>query len=133
MSQHDSVLDPNATLIAFQNRFPNQQSRFIWYGDPPQHLDDSRVTAFISHLPDQRISTFSHMNVLFAPENTYYGQAGSYLMLENGQDGLAPPDDTNALWFGAWGQSDAEKYHARLTWNPYFYDLLDGIREVTGD
>ena len=73
------------------------------------------------------------MNVLFAPENTYYGQAGSYLMLENGQDGLAPPDDTNALWFGAWGQSDAEKYHARLTWNPYFYDLLDGIREVTGD
>lgn len=133
MSQHDSVLDPNATLTAFQNRFPNRKSRFVWYGDTPQNLNDPRVTAFTSHLPDQRISTFSHMNVLFAPENTYYGQAGSYLMLENGQDGLTPPDDTNTLWFGAWGQNDAEKYHARLTWNPYFERLLEGIREVTGD
>tara|TARA_R110002020_G_scaffold57646_7_gene158575 strand:+ start:1201 stop:2352 length:1152 start_codon:yes stop_codon:yes gene_type:complete len=133
MSQHDSVLNPNATLTAFQNRFPNRKSRFVWYGDTPQHLNDPRVTALTSHLPDQRISNFSHMNVLFAPENTYYGQAGSYLMLENGQDGLAPPDDPDTLWFGAWGQVDAEKYHARLTWNPYFDDLLDGIREVTGD
>ncbi|BBI59891.1 hypothetical protein HSBAA_11970 [Vreelandella sulfidaeris] len=90
MSQHDSVLDPNATLNAFQNRFPNLQSRFVWYGDTPQHLDDPRVTTFTSYLPDQRISNFSHMNVLFAPENTYYGAEGSYIMLENGQNGLSP-------------------------------------------
>ncbi|KFC51517.1 hypothetical protein DK37_13655 [Halomonas sp. SUBG004] len=133
MSQHDSVLDPNATLTAFQNRFPNRKSRFVWYGDTPQNLDDPRVTAFASHLPDRQISTFSHMNVLFAPENTYYGQVGSYLMLENGQDGLTPPDDPETLWFGAWGLNDAEKYHARLTWNPYFDELLDDIREITGD
>ncbi|SDJ14970.1 alpha/beta hydrolase [Billgrantia gudaonensis] len=133
MSQHDSVLDPNATLDAFQTRFPNQQSRFVWYGDTPQELDDPRVTALASRLPDRRISTFSHMSVLFAPENTYYGEEGSYLMLENGQNDLSPPDDLDNLWFGAWGHVVAGKYHARLTWNPHFLDLLDSIREVTGD
>lgn len=133
MSQHDSVLDPDATLNAFQTRFLHPKSRFVWYGDTPAHLDDPRVTPLTSYLPDRRISNFSHMNVLFAPENSYYGEAGSYLMLENGQDDLSPPDDPDTLWFGAWGQRDAEKYHARLTWNPYFDELLDNIREVTGD
>ncbi|MFQ3786480.1 alpha/beta hydrolase [Halomonas sp. A29] len=133
MSQHDSVLDPDATLDAFQTRFPNQQSRFVWYGEPPQDLDDPRVTVLASNLPHRRISTFSHMNVLFAPENFYYGEKGSHIIFENGQDGIALPDDTENLWFGAWGQIAAEKYHARLTWNPYFLELLDNIREVTGD
>ena len=133
MSQHDSVLDPNATLKAFQNRFPNRQSRFVWYGDTPQNLDDPRVTDLVSHLPERRISTFSHMNVLFAPENAYYGEAGSYIMYENGQNDIPRPVDPENLWFGAWGQSAAEKYHARLTWNPYFVELLDNIREVTVD
>ncbi|GEN29181.1 lipoprotein [Halovibrio variabilis] len=133
MSQHDSVLDPAATLKAFQTRFPHPSSRFVWYGDTPQHLDDPRVTALTSYLPDRRISNFSHMNVLFAPENTYYGEAGSYLMLENGQENLSPPDDPDTLWFGAWGHSGAQTYHARLTWNPYFDHLLENIREVTGD
>lgn len=54
-------------------------------------------------------------------------------MLENGQEDLTPPDDPGALWFSAWGQRDAEKYHARLTWNPYFDELLGDIREVTSD
>ena len=133
MSQHDSVLDPNATLDAFQTRFLNQQSRFVWYGDAPQELDDPRITALTSNLPEQRISTFSHMNVLFAPENSYYGEKGSHIIFDNGQDGIPLPEDSEALWFGAWGQGAAERYHARLTWNPYFRDLLDSIREVTGD
>ncbi|MGY6564620.1 MAG: alpha/beta hydrolase [Halomonadaceae bacterium] len=133
MSQHDSVLDPNATLDAFQDRFPNQQSRFVWYGDTSQVFDDPRVTALTSNLPDQRISTFSHMNVLFAPENFYYGEKGSHIIFDNGQDGIPIPENTETLWFGAWGQIAAERYHARLTWNPYFRDLLDSIREVTGD
>ncbi|NOG32483.1 hypothetical protein HLB35_13265 [Halomonas sp. TBZ9] len=133
ISQHDSVLDPNATLEAFQTRFPHPASRFIWYGDTPAHLDDSRVTPLTSYLSDRRISTFSHMNVLFAPENPYYGEAGSYTMLENGQKDLIRPDNPDSLWFSAWGHRDAEKYHARLTWNPYFDELLDVIRGVTGD
>ncbi|MEC4766460.1 alpha/beta fold hydrolase [Halomonas sp. CUBES01] len=133
MSQHDSVLDPAATLDAFQTRFTHPSSRFVWYGDTPAHLDDPRITALTSYLPERRISNFSHMNVLFAPENPYYGEAGSYTMLENGQEDLTPPDDPDALWFSAWGQQDPEKYHARLTWNPYFDELLDDIREVTGD
>ncbi|TMU27102.1 alpha/beta fold hydrolase [Halomonas sp. ATBC28] len=133
MSQHDSVLDPNTTLTAFQNRFPNPKSHFVWYGESPPNLNDPRVTTLSSSLPDRRISTFSHMSVLFAPENAYYGEAGSYIMFENGQDDIPRPANPEDLWFGAWGQNEEEKYHARLTWNPYFVELLDNIREVAVD
>lgn len=132
MSQHDSVLDPIATLDAFQSRFTNPRSRFVWYGETPPNLDDPRVTALSSNLLDDRISTFSHMNVLFTPENPYYGRRGSHIMFENGQEGIPVPEDSETLWFGAWGQITPGKYHARLTWNPYFNNLLADIRTVTG-
>ena len=132
MSQHDSVLDATATLDAFQSRFTNPQARFIWYGETPPNLDDPRVTILVSNLLDDRISTFSHMNALFAPDNPYYGRRGSHIMFENGQEGITVPEDSETLWFGAWGQITPGKYHARLTWNPYFNELLADIRTVTG-
>jgi len=133
MSQHDSVLDPTATLKIFHTHFTNTKSRFIWYGETPKFVSDSRVNTLTSYLPERRISTFSHLSVLFSPENFYYGEKGSHILFDNGQENIPIPETTEALWFGAWGQVAADKYHARLTWNPYFFNLLKSIREVVGD
>lgn len=133
MSQHDSVLDPTATLKIFHTHFTNAKSRFIWYGETPNIVRDSRVITLTSYLPERRISTFSHLSVLFSPENFYYGEKGNYILFDNGQENIPIPKKTEILWFGAWGQVVADKYHARLTWNPYFLDLLESIREVVGD
>ncbi len=129
-SENDCLLDPDATIDAFQNRFTNPHSRLIWYGSPPAARDE-RIKTFSSRLPGKRISTFSHMNVLFSPENRYYGENGSHIILDNGQGDAIVPLDRSDLWFSAWGYTEKGKYHARLTWNPYFADLLKAINDIT--
>lgn len=131
MSADDSVLDPKETLRAFEKRFTHPNSRFVWYDDAPAPTSDSRVTTLNSRLPDQQISTFSHLSVLFSPENPYYGVKGSFVFVENGQEDIERPADRAQLWRSAWGYMEPGKYHARLTWNPYFDALIDAISDVT--
>ena len=131
MSQHDSVLDPYATIDAFSTRFLNPKSRFVWYGSLTEN-NDNRVMIYNSYLPDQQISAFSHMNVLFSSGHDYYGVNGSHIMWDNGQRDIRKPAERSELWFSAWGYNEEGKYHARLTWNPYFDELLDIIYQITG-
>lgn len=131
MSADDSVLAPNETLRAFEKRFTHPKSRFIWYDDAKAPSDDNRVTTLNSRLPDQQISTFSHLSVLFSPANPYYGVNGSFVFVENGQEDIALPDDLSTIWRSSWGYTEPGKYHGRLTWNPYFDALIDTIGTVT--
>lgn len=131
MSANDSVLNPVETLRVFENRFTHPKSRFVWYDDTPAPTSDNRVTTLSSNLPDQQISTFSHLGVLFSPDNPYYGVNGSFLFVENGQEGITLPEDLSTIWRSSWGYTEPGKYHGRLTWNPYFDALIDTINDVT--
>lgn len=130
MSAHDSVLDPMAILKRFETDFTNPASRMIWYDVKPAPTDDQRVASQNSNLPDQQISNFSHLSALFSPDNPYYGVEGSFVFIENGQEEIERPDDRTKLWRSAWGYTEPGKYHARLTWNPYFNDMMAAIRSV---
>ena len=131
MSQHDSVLNPYATLYAFQSKFTHSASRFIWYGSGEISKNkDIRVSIYNSRLPHEKISTFSHMNVIFSENNEYFGKNGRNLMLENGQENIPIPKERSELWFSAWGYKEKGKYHARITWNPYFMELISAINEI---
>ncbi|NIY76281.1 alpha/beta fold hydrolase [Thalassospira sp. HF15] len=131
MSADDSVLAPVETLRAFEDRFTNPKSRFVWYDDAKAPSNDDRVATLNSNLPEQQISTFSHLSVLFSPDNPYYGVKGSFVFVENGQEDIALPDDLSTIWRSSWGYTEPGKYHGRLTWNPYFDTLIDTIGEVT--
>lgn len=131
MSADDSVLDPIETLRSFETRFPNPASRFVWYDDTKAPSSDPRVETRNSNLPDQQISNFSHLSVLFSPDNPYYGEKGSFVFVENGQEDVTLPDDLSTIWRSSWGYSEPGKYHGRLTWNPYFGALIDSIEDVT--
>ncbi|WP_417829337.1 alpha/beta hydrolase [Thalassospira sp.] len=131
MSADDSVLAPIKTLRAFEERFTHPKSRFVWYDDVKAPSNDKRVINRNSKLPDQQISTFSHLSVLFSPDNPYYGTKGSFVFVENGQEDIALPDDLSTIWRSSWGYTEPGKYHGRLTWNPYFDALIDTIGEVT--
>ncbi|MAS25378.1 MAG: alpha/beta hydrolase [Oceanospirillaceae bacterium] len=132
ISQDDSVLQPDKTLQAFSQHFTNPSSRLVWYGDEDiSATADQRVSRLPSYLPQQRISNFSHMSVVFSPANPYVGEDGSYIMLNNGQQDAVPPQQRKDFWFSAWGFREDGKYHARLTWNPYFTELEHSISEVT--
>lgn len=123
LSEHDSVLNTRWILDHFDRSFPHPASRVIWYGVPrPEVANVSRILVKTDFLPQDRISQFSHMSVLFSPQNPLYGRKGSVLLCANGQ-----PDDAaqrclkgEEVWYSDWGLVEAGKIHARLTWNPWF-------------
>ena len=133
ISEDDSVLQPHRTLQAFNTAFTHPASRLIWYGgDDIGARNAPRVSQFDSHLPQQRISNFSHLSVMFSPSNPYTGADGSYILLNNGQpEDMPVPGQRSEFWFSAWGYQEEGKYHARLTWNPYFTEMLALMRQVT--
>ncbi|MBB3103221.1 alpha/beta hydrolase [Azomonas macrocytogenes] len=122
--RHDSVLDTAYLMESFQTRFTHPASRLVWYGEPPvaAAADDPRVLVRSDALPERRISQFSHMGLLFSPENPLYGQDGSLRICWNGQDEAATAacERGAPVWFSDWGYREDGKVHARLTYNPYF-------------
>jgi esterase/lipase len=123
ITQHDSVLDTHYVLDKFNQRFSNPASRLVWYGDTPTDAGKTpRVLVRKDYLPDYRISQFSHMGLLFSPDNMLYGMDGKQRICWNGQE---TPDMQKCLageqmWYSDWGYREAGKVHARLTFNPYF-------------
>ncbi|WP_271273718.1 alpha/beta hydrolase [Aliamphritea hakodatensis] len=132
LSADDSVVDSEAVKTLFEQRFSNPDSKLFWFGETAAPADP-RIKVLASQLPQLQISNFSHMSLLFAANNPFYGRNGSHRVCENGQteaaERLCPA--SNDLWYSNWGYQEAGKVHARLTWNPYFEELVSGMASVT--
>lgn len=128
MCEHDSVVDTEALLPFCTKRFASAQTRFLWYGNEATAKrlagSDARLVVRADNLPAERISSFSHMGLLFSPENPEYGRRGASRICRIG--GGAPsveaclrasPDE---IHYGAWGDSRGAGVRARLTFNPWF-------------
>lgn len=135
LSKDDSVINYEKTINVFKSKFTNPDSKFILYTNTT-NLDNKfkeletnkKFKLYNSYLPNQRVSNFSHMSVLFSPENEHYGKNGSYLMLNNGQEEKKFISREKS-WFSAWGLNIDGIYHARLTWNPHFNELEKDIEK----
>jgi esterase/lipase len=122
-SEHDSVIDTQYLVDVFQNQFTNPYSRLIWYGEPPNiSTDMSRVLVRTDRIVEQRISQFSHMGILFSPDNYLYGSQGELRICFNNTntEERKACEEGDDIWFSAWGYQEEGKVHARLTYNPYF-------------
>ena len=123
ISEHDSVLDTGYLLDVFQRQFTHPQSRLIWYGEKPAEVkNEERVLIRSDKLPDEHISQFSHMGILFSPDNELYGRQGTQRICLNGMNSSDREacEQGGELWYSAWGYREEGKVHARLTFNPYF-------------
>jgi esterase/lipase len=131
VSAGDSVLNVQRTLDLFSTRMTHPENRLIWYGDKPDS-SDSRIQAYSAKVPLFKVSNFSHMGLLFKPDNSYYGKNGSQRICNNGQDDQAFSRcvDNEEVWYSAWGYREANKAHARLTFNPWFDEMMDTIKQV---
>lgn len=80
-------------------------------------------------LPEYRVSNGSHMGMLFSPNNPYYGQTGMITICDNGQRDIdyANCQSGHQVWYSAYGYQEPNKIHARLTFNPYFQELMQSI------
>lgn len=119
---HDSVVDVDFVRESFAGRFTHPASRMIWYGEPATSPQLPRLLVRTDHLPAQQVSRFSHMGVLFAPDNPLYGPGGSQRVCLNGQtdEDFARCRAGEPVWYSDWGYREPGKVHARLTFNPYF-------------
>ena len=89
-AEHDDILDSSYLLKTFLTRFTNPASRLIWYGSlPAKDRNDSRVFVRTDFLPKLHISQFSHMGVVFSPDNPLYGIHGRLRICSNGEDKAA--------------------------------------------
>lgn len=131
LTEHDSVLDTREIRTLFDNRFSHPDSRLIWFGTEPEGIN-GRTRTILSHQPELRISTMSHMGLLFSPDNSYYGINGSERLCNNGQTeaGEQACRDGKQVWYSAWGHQEPSKVHARLTFNPAFEVMMSDIRKV---
>ena len=133
VTQHDSVLDTAYVLDNFNARFSNPASRLIWYGDQPAPAATTpRVLVRNDYLPQYRIAQFSHMGLMFSPDNRLYGQAGSQRICWNGQQDADMHKCLSGepVWYSDWGHREPGKVFARLTFNPYFEWQMGVMMEV---
>jgi esterase/lipase len=133
LAEHDSVVDVRYVRELFERRFTHRASRLIWYGRDLSLLSgSSRILARTDYIPRHRISHFSHMGILFSPENPLYGTSGTERFCWNGQsdEDHARCEAGSQVWYSDWGYRAPGKIHARLTFNPYFDWQSQIIREV---
>jgi esterase/lipase len=136
ITQHDSVLDTGYVLDTFNRQFSHPASRLIWYGDNPAPAAKTpRVLVRNDYLPEYRIAQFSHMGLMFSPDNRLYGQAGIQRICWNGQDSAAMSQCLNGrqVWYSDWGHREPGKVFARLTFNPYFDWQSQVMMQVLSD
>lgn len=137
MTEHDSVINVDRVLATFVESFTNPASRLIWYGSSPNEaLMDQRVLVEPDYLPEERISQFSHMGILFSPDNPLYGRSGKERLCRNGQEEeiyiqclIAANEE---VWYSDWAYREPDRIHARLTFNPYFEWQSDWMQKVLG-
>ncbi len=133
LAQHDSVVDVRYVHRIFEHRFTHPASRLIWYGNtPPRSASRSRVLVRTDVLPQERISQFSHMGILFSPQNPLYGRDGSERICFNGQtdEDMAACQAGEPVWYSDFDYREQGKIHARLTYNPYFEWQSQIIQDV---
>lgn len=136
LAQHDSVVDVRYVRRIFERRFTHADSRLVWYGNPlPGSTSSSRVLVRPDALPQERISQFSHMSILFSPQNPLYGRDGSERICFNGQtdEDMTACQAGETVWYSDFDYREQGKIHARLTYNPYFDWQSQVIQDVLAD
>jgi len=136
ITQHDSVLDTAYVLDNFNQRFRHPASRLIWYGDSPAPAAKTpRVLVRNDYLPQYRIARFSHMGLMFSPDNRLYGQDGTQRICWNGQETADMQKCLNGeqVWYSDWGHREPGKVFARLTFNPYYDWQSQVMMQVLSD
>jgi esterase/lipase len=126
LAEGDSVVDVQAVASQLNTQLYQPDSVLLWMGS----AETAPVGAYVQPFPVPRARALaaSHMSVLFSEHNPLYGTNGSVRICDNGQpadiEAQCPSTSTNILWFGPWGQEGEGEVVARLTFNPYFDDMM---------
>lgn len=131
LAEGDSVVDVQSVASQLTERFTSPQSQLLWMGanDTAPEIAKVQLLPLIS----ERVLAASHMSMLFEPNNALYGPDGSVRICDNGQpetiEQQCPDASPGELWYGPWGQEGDGKIVTRLTFNPYFDDMMSSLQD----
>lgn len=131
LSEADGTIDSEYAYQQFSQRMPNNDSHLVWLGE--MERADSRSTTYSMRLPDLRVTTGSHMAMLYSPDNAEYGQNPKQILCMSKDKALCKSEE---VWFAERGYQDANKVSARTSYNPHFSDsmlLMDGVMTRNAD
>ncbi|PPC76086.1 hypothetical protein C4K68_16970 [Pokkaliibacter plantistimulans] len=132
-SEADATINSQFVLQQFL-RLRQPDSRLVWYGQ--EELSETGVLSRSDYLPEQRIRAIAHTAVTFSPANPHYGKQGDY------RNCLAYVEDSTAFnrclqdpepWFSEYGLVVEGRYPARLTFNPYFEEMMADLGDFILD
>lgn len=130
LSEEDATVDSTVTLTVFNESFKAQpKSKLVLYSATQKTANTGQMGIINTDLPEQRILGLSHMAIHGAPQNPYYGVQGEYRVCSwylGEEDRYQECRQAESNWYGE--RSDAlsalSDVPARLSWNPYFDDLM---------
>lgn len=123
LSEFDSIVDTQRVLEAVDESYLHPRSRTIWYGDSTPKTIVQKVLFAPSSVPEERIRSFSHLSVNFAPENPFYGRGRRLLWCaasETPRPRFHCELPESEVWYGTWGEKRDGHTYVRLTYNPHF-------------
>ena len=125
LSEADSVVNVEEVALLFKQKFTNKNSKLLWFGQS-KNIDDNRIVNLPAKILEYKVSNYSHMGVLFKPDNHYLGYSSGFRICDNGQTDIAYRKCYNKgeVWYSAWGHQEHNKVHSRLTFNPQFDEMM---------
>ncbi|WP_334018741.1 alpha/beta hydrolase [Alteromonas sp. S015] len=145
VAEKDSVVDTTKIAEQFRDNFAHPRKCLIWQGEKKPEVPDNTLIMQTMNVPEQRISAASHMSTLFSKHNPLYGTESTFRICDNGQgsDAEARCKAGEKVWYGPWGfkperengeliSEKKESVYARLTYNPYFDEMIDELLAFTG-
>ncbi|MCO4787176.1 MAG: alpha/beta fold hydrolase [Marinomonas atlantica] len=133
LSEEDATVDSSVTLEVFNTAFKEHpDSEMVLYSAIKQAAFDEQVEIINTDLPEQRIFGLAHMAVHGAPHNPYYGEQGEYRICSwylGEANRYQECREAQQNWFGERSDklTSLSDVAARLSWNPYFDDLMKRV------
>lgn len=131
LSEEDATVDSSVTMAVFDQAMKaTLGSQMVLYSTTRADAEDESLKVINTDLPDEKIFGLSHMSIHGSPDNPYYGQQGSYRVCGWYQENQTVYDQCRQSqdnWYGERGDGLSAKsaHAARLSWNPFFDDLMD--------
>ena len=137
LAERDSILDTQELIEWLPKRFTSPQTRFFWYGSTAglgKSLGDTRIIVRTDQIPEDRITSFSHMSMTYSPENPEYGRRGRSRICTTSNSRRSGYSyeacRKGPVDYGAWGDERRGLIRARLTFNSYFDEQQEVIQAV---
>ena len=133
VAEEDSVVDTKTVAEQFKSNFTHPKKCLIWQGQNAPDVMPQHLMVQSMKRPELRISAASHMSPLFSKDNAFYGTQSAFRICDNGQgaDNEHVCKSGGDVWYGPWGYKEEGKVHARLTYNPYFEQLVTQLVAFT--